>query len=747
MTMLFRASPLHPLRLVWVAALLLATPRLLAAAQQAAPPESTKPQDAPKQMDTPMQQKLQRRPGPVLQSAAAQSAAPQSQAEPDRSSAYYHYGLAHLYEEMAVSAGRPDYATQAVEEYKLALDADPNSVLLEDGLADLYFKIGRIKDAVGAAQDQVKKNPDDVAAHTLLGQVYLRSLGDMQGAQAGEMLQLAIAEYETIARLKPADLETKLLLGQLYALNHDSAKAEAQFKAAQKIDADSEEVVLRMAALYGEEGDAQRAADTLSAVPVADRTARIEFALAASLDLLKKPKEAAAAYRRSLDIDPDNPDAQRGLSNALLADDQLDEALKVLNTLIAADPTDAQSEIRISEIQRRQGHYDEALATLEKAKLQVQDSQELSYNEALTYDALGKYDQAIGVLTGILDSSSHPDGKYSEQEKQNRAIFLDRLGSIDREENKTAEAVAAYKQIADFGGDCDAAASSDDPAHPCYAQRGYDGEIDAYRDAHQWKDATAAAAEAAKALPKDHLMQLTYAGQLADMGQVEEGLAMAKAQLTGGADDRDVEEALAQIYIRLKRFNEASEQLDRASALATKPDEKLYALFLRGEFYDRQKLYAQAEAQFRKALLLDPKNAAVLNYLGYMLADQGQKLPEALKMILQAVDLEPQMGAYLDSLGWVYFKLGQYSEAEENLHKANERMNTDPTVHDHLGEVYEKTGRLKLAVAQWERSMTEYAHSLPADADPEDVQKVQHKLENARVKLAKLTTASDKEAK
>ena len=733
MALLFRALRIHPLRLVWVAALLIAGPQLLAAAQQTVPPAGPKPQDAPKQMDPPMQQILQRRQGPVSQPAAAQSATPQSQPEPDRASAYYHYGLAHLYEEMAVNAGRPDYATQAVEEYKLALDADPNSVLLEDGLADLYFKIGRIKDAVGAAQDQLKKNPDDVAAHTLLGQVYLRSLGDMQGTQAGEMLQLAIAEYETIARLKPADLETKLLLGQLYALNHDTAKAEAEFKAAQKIDGDSEEVVLRMAALYSEEGDAQRAADTLSAVPVADRTARIEFALAASYDQLKKPKEAAAAYRRSLEIDPDNPDAERGLATALLMDDQLDEALKAFNALVAADPTDAQSDIRISEIQRRQGHYDEALATLEKAKLQVQDSLELSYNEALIYDALGKYGQATDVLTGILDSSAHADGKYSEQEKQNRAIFLDRLGIIYREENKTAEAVAAYKQIIDLGGE--------------YAERGFDGEIDAYRDAHQWKEATEAAAEVAKALPKNHLAQLAYAVQLADTGQEVEGIALAKAQLTGGADDREVEEDLAQVYIRLKRFKEASEELDKADALATKPDEKLEVLYLRGEFYERQKMYDQAEIQFRKALAIDPHNPGVLNYLGYMLADQGQKLPEALKLIRQAVELEPQNGAYLDSLGWVYFKSGQYTEAEENLRKANERMNSDPTVHDHLGELYEKTGNLKMAVAQWERSMTEYAHSLPADADPEDVQKVQHKLENARVKLAKLGPASDKGAK
>ena len=700
MTLLPVASRIRPFRLVPVAVLLLASPMLLAAP---APPKPVPAKDAA-----------------------------QNKAETGRSAAYYHYGLAHLYEEMAVNAGRPDYATQAVEEYKRALDADPDSTLLQDGLADLYFKIGRIKDAVSAAQDQVKRNPNDIAAHTLLGQVYLRSLGDMQGAQSGEMLQLAIAEYETLSRLKPDDLESKLLLGQLYALNHDSAKAEAQFKDAQKIDADSEDVVLNMARLYSEEGDTQRAVDTLLAVPVDDRTARMEFALGGSYDQLKKPKDAAAAYRRSLDIEPDNPDAQRGLANALIADDQLDEALKVLNALVAADPTDGTSEIHISEIQRRQGHYDEALATLEKAKTQVQDNLELSYNEALIYDALGKYDQATGVLTGILDASAHPEGKYSDPEKQNRAIFLNRLGIIYREQNKTPDAVAAYKQMADMGGD--------------YARDGYQGEVDAYRDAHQWKDATTVAADAAKTLPKDHLVQLMYAQQLADMGQVDEGLTLAKAQLTGGADDRDVEEDLAQLFIRLKRFGEASEQLDKADVLATKPEEKVYVLFLRGELYDRQKMYDKAEVEFRKALVIDPQNAGVLNYLGYMLADQGQKLPEALKLIRQAVDLEPQNGAYLDSLGWVYFKSGQYEQAEENLRKANERINTDPTVHDHLGEVYEKTGKLKLAVAQWERSMTEYAHSLPADADPEDVQKVQHKLENARVKLAKLNPAGDKDA-
>src|ERR1700734_239661 len=214
-------------------------------------------------------------------------------ATPDRASSYYHYGLARLYEDMAVNAGRSDYAAQAVEQYKLALDADPNSRLLQDGLADLYFKIGRIREAVTAAQDQVNKNPEDIEAHALLGKVYLRSLGDMQSAQSGQMLQLAVGEYEKLAQLKPDDVETHLLLGQLYGLNHDSAKAEAQFKLAQKLDANSEEVALNMARLYSVEGDPTRAADVLNAIPVDDRLPRIAFALGASYEQLKKNKEAA----------------------------------------------------------------------------------------------------------------------------------------------------------------------------------------------------------------------------------------------------------------------------------------------------------------------------------------------------------------------------------------------------------------------------------------------------------------------
>ena len=125
-----------------------------------------------------------------------------------------------------------------------------------------------------------------------------------------------------------------------------------------------------------------------------------------------------------------------------------------------------------------------------------------------------------------------------------------------------------------------------------------------------------------------------------------------------------------------------------------------------------------------------------------MLADRGVRLEEALNYIRKAIDLDPQNGAYLDSLGWAYFKMGNYDMAEENLRKASEHMNNDATIQDHLGDLYLKTGRLKLAAAHWERALEEWNKSVPADIDQNDLAKTQKKLESAKVKLAQQQNAN-----
>jgi tetratricopeptide (TPR) repeat protein len=652
---------------------------------------------------------------------------------PDRAGAYYHEGLAHLYEQMAITNGRPDYATQAVEEYKLALSADSSSPYLEDGLADLYFKIGRIREAVSVAQERVKQHPDDIAAHTLLGKVYLRSLGDMQGAQANEMLQLAIGEYQKLGELDSKNVEDHLVLGQLYGFNHDSAKAEAEFKQAQSLDNNSEEAVLNMARLYQEQGQGAQAVSALTSIAKTHRSPRVNVALGASYDLMHKPDLAANAYQAALDQDPGNTDAERALAAALLNDNKLEAALPLYQKLVKADPTDVESTVKISEIQRRQGHYDAALSTLDKAKTlnHSADNLELSFNEAVLYDAMGQYDQAVSTLQAVLAATGKPDNSYTDQEKSNRAIFLDRLAIVQNEQNKTTDAVATYKQMAALGGQD-------------YVLRAYQGEVDSYRGTHQWKQAVDVAAQAAKALPDNTGVQLMYAFQLADNGQADEAFAIANAQLKHTAADRETYVAMAGMNLRLHRMADVMKNLDAANGLANTPDQRLSIDLLRATVLDQDKKYDEAEAEYRKALAIDPNNATVLNDLGYMLANRGTHLQEALKMIQQAVTQDPQNGSFLDSLGWVYFKLGQYDLAEANLQKAIARISGDASIHDHLGQVYAKTGRLKLAVAQWQRSISDYAQSLPADADPADVAKVKRSLEDARIKLARNSSEDQK---
>lgn len=670
-------------------------------------------------------------PAPAKSSVAdakpASPAAP-STSEPARATSYYHAALAEIYEEQAVATGRPEFMRHAVEEYKTALSADPDSPQLNDELADLYFRTGQVREAEATARGLLKTAPNDIDAHRLLGRIYLRSLSESQNAVSsasptGNTLDQAIAEFQKIVSLDPKSVEDRMVLGQLYTVKHQNEKAEEQFKAAQDIDPDSEEVILNLSRLYAENGDLAHAAKVIEGVPEQQRTPKMEFALGAVYDQLKRPKDAVAAYKRAADMDPEDSRTLNALAQALLNDNQLDEALKTYKQLAAADPEDEGTLVHIGEILRRQGKYEDALAMVKKAVKKNPDSLEAGYNEGLLLDVLGRYEESAQVFEHMVDLTSHANGAYTADEKNNRAIFLERLGSVYHEENKVDEAIATYQKMVDLGGE--------------NAVRGYQNQVDVYRDAKMFDKAIAVSRKAVEADPKNRELKLMLAGELVDQGKDEEGISMAKGMLNNSPDDREVWIALGQIYTRIHRWKDAEEALNKAGALTSKKEDNLYVLFLKGSLAERQKHYEPAEQYFRQALDVDPNNAMVLNYLGYMLADKGSRLPEALKMIRKAVELEPMNGAYLDSLGWAYFKLGQYELAETNLRQAVERDQTDPTVHDHLGDLYEKTGRIRLAAAQWEMSLAEFSKSAPPDIEPSEVAKVQKKLDSARVRLAR----------
>jgi len=668
-------------------------------------------------------------PAPQTKPAAPAAAPAQAQTDAEkpvrnRAAAYYHYSLAHIYEELVALYGRSEFANRAIEEYKLAIQNDPESSFLNAGLAELYAKTSRIRDAVIEAQNILKKDPNNLDARKLLGRIYLRSLGDMNaGTQSQEILRLAIEQYEQIVRLEPKAIDSRLLLGRLYILNKQMDKAEAAFKTAVEIQPESEEAVTNLAYLYNEQGDAAKAAATLNNVPEAARSAKLYSALGYTYEHQRQYKKAIEAYRKAVEIDKENLDAVRGLAQNLLSDGQLEAALEQYKNVIEEDPQDAQAQLRIAEIQRRLGKLDAALESLKKAQGMVQDSLEVPYNFALVYAAQGRYEDAIASLQGLLDKTARADNNYSAGDANNRSVFLERLGELYREMGRTQLAVETFRKTLTLGDE--------------NAVRGYQRIIDSYRDAKQWQQATQVAQEAAAKYPQDRGLKLLLAQQMADMGQAEKGVELAKSLLKGTREDREIHLALSQIYSRLRRWNEAEAAARKADQLSESSEEKEYVAFIEGAIFERQKKWDAAEERFRRVLAADPNNAMALNYLGYMFADRNVRLEEAVGMIKKAVEIEPQNGAYLDSLGWAYYRLGKYDLAEDFLRKAVAKSNNDATVHDHLGDVYLKTGKLRLAVAHWERALEEWNKSVPAEVEPTEVAKVQKKLESARVRLAK----------
>ncbi len=193
---------------------------------------------------------------------------------------------------------------------------------------------------------------------------------------------------------------------------------------------------------------------------------------------------------------------------------------------------------------------------------------------------------------------------------------------------------------------------------------------------------------------------------------------------------------MAEVYEKGKNFGEMAKVLEEAEKLSQTKEDKVNVLFLRGAMYERQKKYDLAEKTFRQVIDLDPSSAEAMNYLGYMLADQNVRLQEAHDLIKRAVNLDPNNYAYLDSLGWVYFRLNRLDDAVQQLTRSLQIMSKDPTIHDHLGDVYFKQGKLKDAIAQWQFSLKEWSSSSPADLEPDEVAKVQKKLDSARVRLA-----------
>jgi tetratricopeptide (TPR) repeat protein len=647
-----------------------------------------------------------------------------------RADAYYNFTMGHLYELEYEQTSQPDYASKAIEAYKKAYAIDPQSPIIGERLAEMYWKAQRVRDAVNEANEILKHDPNDLPTHRLLGRIYLRSLGDVNGPSGvqSEMVVKAIAEYAEVHRLDPSDQEAALWLARLYRLHNEPDKAEDVLKKILQEDPGNEPAVEQLTQLLLDENKADDAIQLLEGMTAHSNSATLFDLLGDAYTQNHDYAKAEGAYRKASELDPTELSHLRGLGQTLLSEEKYADALTVYQKLVDLMPDDSDNYLRIAQIYRELHQLDKAEEYLVKARQYNPGSLEVLYNEAMIYEAQGRYDDAIRVLsdaiTGVKAQSS-----VLPSRRRSLSILYQQLGMLYRDVQNYQAAIYTFQELGHLG---------DEEDHRARLLI-----MDTYRLAKDMPKALQAGREAMAKYPNDAAIRSSQALLLGENQQTDDAVKLLETDLKGTGADRDTYLSLSQVYERGRRYADAEQAARKAESFSSAPQDNETAWLLLGAVYERQKQFEKAETEFKKVLDVNPKNAQVLNYYGYMLADRGVRLDEAQDLIERAVDQEPFNGAYLDSLGWVYYKQNKLEEAEGTLRKAIEHEPHDPTIREHLGDVYAKQGRMDQAATEWEKSLNEWHRSLPADLESDKVAEVEKKLNQVKHRVAQKTPATD----
>ena len=676
-------------------------------------------------------------------STSATSAAPNPGDQGTRGDVYYYYTMGHVDEQQYELTGRAELAAQAIEAYKKALGLAPGSPVIQERLAEIYAKSQRMREAVEQALATLKADPNNVDAHRLLARIYVRELGDLSaGDVQKETLEKAIQQFQQILKIQPDDVYSALWLARLYRFENKHSEAETVLRGLLARDSSNGPALEQLSQLLMDEGRSQEAVKLLSDAAGQSSSPEVYDLLGDAYSQAKDYAKAEDAYRKAVEEDPDDPGHLHGLAQALMAEDKYADALEQFKRLTEIEPSTSENFLRMAQLYRRLGKFDQAEASLLRAKQLAPGSLEVLYNEALLYEDQGRYDDAVKVLSDAIagmrsqsSSARNPGSAAAGNDAENSAssesspnalaILYEQLGHAYREEEDYSAAIQTYQEMGKLSADAQ--------------KRSEMLLIDTYRESRDLDHAIVETKKALEAAPNDPSLTVTLAMLYGEKSDADAATKLLDGLLKGNDSDQEIYLNLAQVQERSRKYAEAEQSAQKAEQMARGNDGKETAWFMLGAIYERQKKFDQAEQEFRKALELNPGNASVLNYYGYMLADRGVRLEEATAMIKQAVTQEPSNGAYLDSLGWAYYKQNKLTEAEESLRKAADRQKHDPTILAHLGDVYAKLGQSDQAAIYWERALAEWQKAVPADYESDKVNELDAQLKNLKRRTAQKT--------
>jgi tetratricopeptide (TPR) repeat protein len=619
-----------------------------------------------------------------------------------RAEAYYLYCLGRMYE----MQGKGE---ESLDNYKKAIELDPDSAYPHLAMAELYAQANRIQDAVKSAQKAVELNEELAGAHRLLGNIFLQQAS---AEEKPELLDQSLQELKETVRLEPWDVDSRQRLSELYLMSGDFEEASEHLEAIIKQSPNSYYAMYRLAQIRHEMGDPQRAVELYrEAIEVEPRHQASRVELGRVLTELREFEEAASVYRGALELAPDDMRLRVRLGYSLANSGELPSAAKEFERALERDPDNLEALLGLAIVRQNLKELDVAENLLKRAL--SSDSDNVRAHDALAniYQERREYQPAAKELEALL---ALPDEAYPyrdrSQIRRQRAEYLVQLGFAYQELNDEGKSVDSFRKAREL-------VEGDLRFEVAYIQSLVQSEM--------LDEAEEALDRARLIAPENERLEILESQILFGKGQQQEAVEVLLAFLEKKPSDEMVIGSLVDLYQRQRRFHEA-EQLILTTLESHQEDapERVRLLFQLGAMLERQKKFDEAEEAFKEVLEKSPENAAALNYLGYMLADQGVRLDESLGYLKRAVAVDPYNGAYLDSLGWAYFKLGNLELAEENLKEAVKRLRLTGVVYDHLGDMYFEKGMLDEAIRSWR-------NALEQDDDELEKDKVKQKIERA----------------
>ena len=598
--------------------------------------------------------------------------------DPVRPEAYYHYSLA---QQLIMER---DYL-HALEQMEHAVASDSSPSLLME-LAQLRFSLNDFAGAAVLAERVAASNPDMGDAHRLLGDIHLSRA--REGTDSDAQIALAIEQYRAALRADPADQDGCRALAELYY--HTGRLKEAgellvEFARKRALDGP---LSLLLGKVFARTGRYPEAETVLRQVVVrAPGNLEAADALASLLEFEKKYDEAIAVYGMVLDANTESPYVRTRIGTLHLLAGRYKEAVRALLQAQAIDPADTRGLLPLAQAYEGAGDVKGALETYDRLLEKEPGNLEARFHRARVQQKEGSAAQALKGYEEIIDLASGR-GAVTERESSILALAYSQIGLLQMDGRQYAAAIGSFTKALDSAGE---------PGPELFLLLGR-AELEAGKP----EEARRVVTEAMDRFPGDLDVKVFHGEVLIAGGDETAAREFYKGLLRDAGGTSEAYARVSEALLRQKHYPLAESFLKEGTRRHPEDDALLFA---RGASLERQGRAVEAERLLYRSIQINPKNAMALNYLGYMLADRGVRLREAMGYVQRALALDPQNAAYLDSLGWAQFKLALYDDSEKSLRAALAADEADPTIREHLGDLLIRIGRAEEALREWEAAL------------------------------------------